>query len=89
MGLSPERSAPGISGVADRLRPTSATEAFVAQVHLVQAWRRFPFLDPALPPRRADHDWPGPAAAKVLHNCHEHWRPQAQQRWDDWETECQ
>jgi len=71
------------------LRTSSAAEAFVAQVHLVQAWRRFPFLDPALPPSLLDHDWPGPAAAKVFHDSHEHWRPQAQQRWDDWEAKSQ
>jgi len=69
------------------LHTATATEAFVAQVHLVQAWRRFPFLDPALPPRLLDHDWPGPGAAEVFHNCHEHWRSQAQQCWDDWEAE--
>jgi len=69
------------------LRTSSATEAFVAQVRLVQAWRRFPFIDPALPPRLLEHDWPGPGAAKVFHDCHEHWRPQAQERWDDWEVE--
>ncbi len=65
------------------------TEAFVAQVQLVQAWRRFPFLDPALPSRLLDHDWPGPAAAKVFHDRHEHWRQDAQRCWDDWEAESQ
>lgn len=69
------------------LHTATTTEAFVAQVHLVQAWRRFPFLDPALPSRLLEHDWPGPAASKIFRDCHEHWRQAAQQRWDEWERE--
>ncbi len=33
--------------------------SFIAQVELVQEWRRFPFLDPDLPRELLDHDWPG------------------------------
>ena len=57
------------------------TEAFVAQVELVQAWRRFPLLDPALPAELLDHDWPGPQAAAVFHRCHERWHRRAQAHW--------
>jgi len=84
-----EESYRDFASIFSLLRTSTATEAFVAQVHLVQAWRRFPFLDPALPPSLLGHDWPGPAAAKVFHDSHEHWRPQAQQRWDDWEAKSQ
>jgi phenylacetic acid degradation operon negative regulatory protein len=69
------------------LRTSTATEAFIAQVHLVQAWRRFPFLDPALPSRLLDHDWPGSAASELFRDRHEHWRETAQRRWDEWESE--
>ena len=57
-------------------------EAFVAQVHLVHAWRRFPALDPALPAELLDHDWPGPDAATLFHRRHERWHRRAQAYWE-------
>ncbi len=60
----------------------SPAEAFVAQVALVQAWRRFPFLDPDLPRELLDHDWPGPRAAATFHDRHARWHRQAQAEWD-------
>jgi phenylacetic acid degradation operon negative regulatory protein len=68
-------------------RASSAEEAFVAQVELVQAWRRFPFLDPDLPRELLDHDWPGPRAATVFHERHAQWHRQAQQEWDRLQAE--
>ena len=64
-----------------RTAPTQAA-AFAAQVEIVQAWRRFPFIDPALPTELLDHDWPGPRAAAVFHRCHERWHSDAQEHWD-------
>lgn len=58
-----------------------AAEAFRAQVQLVQQWRRFPFLDPALPAELLAPDWPGPAAAELFHRCHDEWHARAQQHW--------
>ena len=63
-------------------RAENASAAFVAQVDLVQAWRRFPFLDPGLPAELLDHDWPGVRAAAVFHRCHERWHRRAQSHWD-------
>ena len=63
-------------------RADTAREAFVAQVEIVQAWRRFPFLDPDLPGELLDHDWPGPRAAAVFHDRHARWHRQAQAEWD-------
>jgi phenylacetic acid degradation operon negative regulatory protein len=57
-------------------------EAFVAQVEMVQEWRRFPFLDPDLPSELLDHDWPGPRAAAAFHDRHARWHRQAQDEWD-------
>ncbi|MEO3858628.1 PaaX family transcriptional regulator C-terminal domain-containing protein [Acrocarpospora sp. B8E8] len=57
-------------------------EAFVNQVQLIQEWRRFPFLDPDLPPELLDHDWPGPRAAAVFHDLHNRWHRRAQEQWD-------
>jgi phenylacetic acid degradation operon negative regulatory protein len=64
-----------------RSAPRNPEEFFIAQVELVQAWRRFPFIDPALPAELLEHDWPGPQAAKVFHQCHDMWQPQAQEFW--------
>jgi phenylacetic acid degradation operon negative regulatory protein len=64
-------------------RVRTGREAFGAQVSLVQAWRRFPFLDPELPAELLDHDWPGPAAAALFHRCHERWHDAAQAHWDE------
>jgi phenylacetic acid degradation operon negative regulatory protein len=57
-------------------------EAFRAQVELVQAWRRFPFLDPDLPAELLDHDWPGPRAAAAFHDRHARWHRDARAAWD-------
>ncbi len=66
----------------DPLVADDAAAAFAAQVELVQAWRRFPFLDPALPVELLHQDWPGPRAAAAFHRCHERWHRRAQAHWD-------
>jgi phenylacetic acid degradation operon negative regulatory protein len=68
-------------------RAASPLEAFVAQVELVQAWRRFPFLDPDLPGELLDHDWPGPRAATAFHDRHARWHRTAQSEWDRMDLE--
>jgi len=55
--------------------------AFVAQVQMIEAWRRFPFLDPDLPRELLDHDWPGPRAADTFHDRHRRWDRGAQRAW--------
>ena len=64
-----------------QVRATTPAEAFAAQVRLVQAWRRFPFLDPALPAQLLPQTWPGQAAAELFHRRHEEWHDPAQQHW--------
>ncbi|QDQ98898.1 PaaX family transcriptional regulator [Tomitella fengzijianii] len=61
-------------------------DAFAAQVRLVQAWRRFPFLDPDLPARLLPDDWPGPDAARAFRDCHASWHEPAQSAWEAWEA---
>lgn len=70
-----------LTGFENR-RAETPSEAFVAQVEMVQEWRRFPFLDPILPSELLDHDWPGPRAAAVFHDRHSRWHRQAQAEWD-------
>ena len=62
-------------------RPGTDHEAFVAQIELVHEWRRFPFLDPALPVELLDHDWPGPPAANLFHEQHARWNLPARAAW--------
>lgn len=58
------------------------SEAFVAQVELIQAWRSFPFVDPDLPAELLPPDWPGPAAATLFHTRRDRWHRRAQREWD-------
>ncbi len=72
------------------LSVSTGPTAFVAQVRLVQDWRRFPFDDPDLPAELLDtwkHDWPGPRAAAVFHERRERWHRLAQAEWDRLEAE--
>ena len=66
----------------EQRRADTAAAAFVAQVEMVEEWRRFPFLDPDLPGELLDHDWPGPRAAAAFHDRHTRWHRQAQSEWD-------
>jgi phenylacetic acid degradation operon negative regulatory protein len=68
--------------VFESRRAADARDAFVAQVEIVQEWRRFPFLDPDLPGELLDHDWPGPRAAAAFHDRHGRWHRVAQAEWD-------
>jgi phenylacetic acid degradation operon negative regulatory protein len=65
-------------GAADPVTP-DATLAH--QIHLVHAWRRFPFLDPQLPAALLPADWAGARAAELFARLHGLWHAPAQQRW--------
>jgi phenylacetic acid degradation operon negative regulatory protein len=65
------------------VRADGRAAAFAAQVEMVQDWRRFPFLDPALPAELIDHDWPGIEAAALFRRRHDRWHAAAQARWDE------
>ena len=71
----------------DGVAPATASEAFSTQVELLQEWRRFPFLDPDLPPELLQHDWPGPRAAATFHGQHDRWHRKAQKEWDRMDEE--
>lgn len=61
---------------------TSPREAFQAQIALVQQWRRFPFMDPALPAALLPEAWPGPVAAELFHQRRAGWHQAAQGYWE-------
>jgi phenylacetic acid degradation operon negative regulatory protein len=64
-----------------RRRPRSDRQALVAQVRLVQEWRRFPLLDPGLPRELLPPRWSGNRAAEVFRERHAAWAPRAQRAW--------
>ena len=63
-------------------RPRTDRQALVAQVRLVQEWRRFPLLDPGLPRELLPPRWSGTKAADVFRERHAAWAPRAQAAWD-------
>jgi phenylacetic acid degradation operon negative regulatory protein len=64
-----------------RRRPRTDRQALVAQVRLVQEWRRFPLLDPGLPRELLPPRWGGNRAAEVFRERHATWAPRAQAAW--------
>ncbi|HEY2723365.1 MAG TPA: PaaX family transcriptional regulator C-terminal domain-containing protein [Pseudonocardiaceae bacterium] len=67
----------------DLARPGTADETLAAQVRLVHAWRRFPFIDPQLPEQLLPAHWAGTRAAEVFRRRHQEWHDTAQRRWDE------
>jgi len=65
------------------LRPEGPTGSFAALTLLVQRWRYFPSVDPALPAELLPPAWPGPAAAEAFHVAHTAWRPAATRWWEE------
>jgi phenylacetic acid degradation operon negative regulatory protein len=64
-----------------RRRPRSDHQALIAQLRLVQEWRRFPLLDPGLPKELLPPRWSGHRAAEVFRERHAAWAPRAQAAW--------
>jgi phenylacetic acid degradation operon negative regulatory protein len=52
-------------------------------IELVHAWRRFPTIDPGLPPSLLPARWSGERAAKLFTAQHRTWSPDAVKRWTD------
>jgi Phenylacetic acid-responsive transcriptional repressor len=61
--------------------PTIPAEVLAMQIHLVHAWRRFPFLDPKLPGELLPDEWAGARAAEMFDTLHSRWDRQAQTHW--------
>ncbi|MGZ4506685.1 MAG: PaaX family transcriptional regulator [Blastococcus sp.] len=69
--------------LVSRRRPRTDRQALVAQVRLVQEWRRFPLLDPGLPRELLPPRWTGNRAAEVFRERHGAWAPRAQLAWSE------
>ncbi|HVL86303.1 MAG TPA: PaaX family transcriptional regulator C-terminal domain-containing protein [Pseudonocardia sp.] len=61
--------------------PVRPPEVLAYQIHLVHAWRRFPFLDPRLPGELLPTEWAGARAAALFDTLHARWHRPAQQHW--------
>ncbi len=61
--------------------PATPTDVLTHQIHLVHAWRRFPFLDPKLPAELLPREWAGARAAELFDTLHARWTYHAQQHW--------
>lgn len=58
--------------------PIEPREVFQAQVALVHAWRKFPFIDPDLPDELLPSDWPRERAHALFHERHDRWAATAE-----------
>jgi phenylacetic acid degradation operon negative regulatory protein len=65
----------------ERFRSSARRDALTATVELVHAWRRFPWIDPALPDELLPTPWTGVAAATVFARQHARWSPDARAAW--------
>jgi phenylacetic acid degradation operon negative regulatory protein len=65
------------------LRPDSPDQVLYAQIRLVDAWRRFPRLDPQLPSELLPPHWIGLRAANVFDDLHRQWNAAARARWTE------
>ncbi len=61
--------------------PTAPSDVMTAQINLVHTWRRFPFLDPALPGELLPAEWAGARAAELFGVLHARWDGPAQRHW--------
>jgi phenylacetic acid degradation operon negative regulatory protein len=64
-----------------RLRAKTPEAAFRAQTELVHTWRKFPFLDPALPQEMLPAQWPRTRAHQVFIDRHAEWQGPAQEHF--------
>jgi phenylacetic acid degradation operon negative regulatory protein len=65
------------------LRPRRPDDVVAAQARLVHEWRRFPFLDPQLPPRLLPPHWSGIRARRLFETRHGEWDEPARRRWGE------
>jgi phenylacetic acid degradation operon negative regulatory protein len=63
--------------------PVDPAEILTHQIHLVHAWRRFPFLDPKLPAELLPDGWAGARAAALFDALHDRWGEESQRHWQE------
>jgi phenylacetic acid degradation operon negative regulatory protein len=60
-----------------------AADPLTRLIELVHAWRRFPSIDPGLPPELLPAGWSGARAAKLFAARHARWSPGAVTSWTE------
>jgi phenylacetic acid degradation operon negative regulatory protein len=60
----------------------AAGDPLARLIQLVHAWRRFPFIDPALPRELLPAQWTGARAARLFQRQHAAWTAGATAEWD-------
>ncbi|MGI5458750.1 PaaX family transcriptional regulator [Streptomyces sp. CA-249302] len=65
------------------LHPADGDAALHALTLLVHEWRRFPFLDPRLPPKLLPTGWSGAKATALFHGRHAEWSGAGERRWEE------
>lgn len=65
--------------------PSTDESRFVALVDLVHEWRRFPFVDPEIPPELLPPHWPGRRAKELFDVRHAAWASAANSWYADME----
>jgi phenylacetic acid degradation operon negative regulatory protein len=58
-----------------------APDPLTRLTELVHAWRRFPAIDPGLPPLLLPARWSGARAARLFADRHARWSPEAAEQW--------
>ena len=58
-------------------------DPLTATAELVHAWRRFPWIDPALPDELLPTPWSGAAAARLFNRLHARWADTARAEWQE------
>jgi phenylacetic acid degradation operon negative regulatory protein len=71
----------GYEGFLARFTGRPRHDALPVILELVHAWRRFPWVDPALPGELLPTPWSGAAAAKLFAKLHARWSAAAQAEW--------
>jgi phenylacetic acid degradation operon negative regulatory protein len=61
--------------------PSAGGDPLTSLTGLVHAWRRFPLIDPGLPPRLLPARWSGVRAARLFAARHANWSPAAVRQW--------
>jgi phenylacetic acid degradation operon negative regulatory protein len=65
----------------EEFRAAAPADVLARQVELVNAWRRFPSIDPVLPRELLPARWSGLKAARLFADRHQRWSDAAKQEW--------